>query len=738
MKEINFKQIGMENFCCYTSPPMIVDIIDNQLVVVTGKNGVGKTTIFDAIPYTLYGTTSKGQTGDDVVNRREKKNCHTWVEFTIGEDQYRVDRYRKYKKIKDSVILTKNGTATHKGQKDVGPEIDKLIMPSKLFMNILFFGQKVSSFFTDLRDSEQKEIFRKIIQLDEYVTYYETASRLLKELSARYDEITNTISIKTALVEDADSHIQYYHQEKEQFYVNKKLELDKLHNQVKATNEELSKLKEKHQELIDLNLDVRYEELSQQLAEITTELNNIHEVLTASTNEISSQSQLKKQELVSKAETLTADLNSKHASAVSNIKQEFGSFKESIQAKATEIQLELKELDSALSLLDYKIVHIDSEIKQNNISCDAANDEICPTCGQSTTDIRDSLIEQLFIKNKKLEESKLEYSTKISELNAKKQELNEQLEDLKEKILEKKAAADKKLNDLTAEFNEQTSSIQTKLKAALSKLREYTAEKIQEANKDIADKKKNLSNRVTALTGDKVKLTHLRQMTSQIFNEINAKSFEVESTEGSIHKLEAAEYDETNLNNYQKTKQDLNSEIDELQRALVDLDKRKTILDFWKSGFSSSGIPSMLIDEAIPFMNSRIKEYLELIECGRYIVSFDTLATTKKGEFRDKISVNVLDTQSLSDTRKNFSSGQKRIVDICTILTLSDLQTVMQNVKFNIMLFDEIFDNLDDDNIQYVSTVLRKLATNRAIWMISHRHSDSIEYDNLIELTGSF
>ena len=143
----------------------------------------------------------------------------------------------------------------------------------------------------------------------------------------------------------------------------------------------------------------------------------------------------------------------------------------------------------------------------------------------------------------------------------------------------------------------------------------------------------------------------------------------------------------------------------------------------------------MLIDESIPFMNQKVAEYLDMLTNGRYIVSFDTLAETKSGEFRDKISVRVLDTHTQANSRVQLSGGQTRIVDIATILTLGELQSNMQDMTINILLFDEIFDALDDENIGYVSKVLNKLKKGKSIFIISHQYQDQVEADQNLALT---
>ena len=152
------------------------------------------------------------------------------------------------------------------------------------------------------------------------------------------------------------------------------------------------------------------------------------------------------------------------------------------------------------------------------------------------------------------------------------------------------------------------------------------------------------------------------------------------------------------------------------------------------SRVSLIGIPAMLVDEAIPFMNRKMCEYLDYLTNGRYVVSFDTVSTTKTGEFRDKISVHLLDTYTQSNTRGQFSGGQTRIVDIATILTLGDLQANIHNMFVNILLFDEIFDSLDSENVGNVAKVLNKIKKDKSIYIISHTHQDGIEVDELLEI----
>jgi exonuclease SbcC len=220
----------------------------------------------------------------------------------------------------------------------------------------------------------------------------------------------------------------------------------------------------------------------------------------------------------------------------------------------------------------------------------------------------------------------------------------------------------------------------------------------------------------------------------EVQQKITTDQASIETLKKQIKNVEEEEFDTSTLdqlnNNKHKQLEILQKEND----TIVEADKKIVILKFWEEAFSQRGIPSMLIDQAIPLMNSSMRKYLELLSNGRYIVTFDTISQTKGGEYRDKFSVNVLDTKTQVNNRKQLSGGQTRLIDIATILTLRDLKKDLGGIDFNLFAFDEIFDALDDLNIGYVCNILNTLKEDRSLLVVSHRHQDDLEADNHIQL----
>ena len=107
-----FNRVEMKNFMAVKEATL--DLDNRGLVLIEGKNksndsftsnGASKTTLITSITYALYGKTEKGLKADEVVNRIEKKNTHVKLTFLVGEDEYRIERYRKDKTHKNKVLL---------------------------------------------------------------------------------------------------------------------------------------------------------------------------------------------------------------------------------------------------------------------------------------------------------------------------------------------------------------------------------------------------------------------------------------------------------------------------------------------------------------------------------------------------------------------------------------------------------------------------------------------------------
>lgn len=175
---------------------------DSGLYLVTGDTGAGKTTIFDAISYGLYGTPS-GEFRDGKMFRSKyaKKETKTFVELTFVSQgkQYVVHRIPEYVRLKDrgEGETTQKAEAVLTYSDDRQPvtkinEVDKAIkeivgLDQKQFSQIAMLAQGEFRKMLMSPTEEKQKIFRDIFATE----HYEKLQRQLSMRSARMREEYN-------------------------------------------------------------------------------------------------------------------------------------------------------------------------------------------------------------------------------------------------------------------------------------------------------------------------------------------------------------------------------------------------------------------------------------------------------------------------------------------------------------------------------------------------------------------
>jgi DNA repair exonuclease SbcCD ATPase subunit len=102
---IQIKNLTVKNFMSVGNATQGVDFDRQDLTLVLGenldlggdgsRNGTGKTTIINALSYALYGNALSNIRKDNLVNKTNGKNMLVSLDFTVGGQEYRIERGRK-------------------------------------------------------------------------------------------------------------------------------------------------------------------------------------------------------------------------------------------------------------------------------------------------------------------------------------------------------------------------------------------------------------------------------------------------------------------------------------------------------------------------------------------------------------------------------------------------------------------------------------------------------------------
>lgn len=166
----NFKSFkGRHRVDLPTAPGLYHITGFNEVEPRLGANGVGKSTLLDAIYWALYGKSLRGLRAGDVVSRGER-GCAVTVSLTIGSQRLEIRRTQAPN------ALTLNGTPISpealQKQLRLGPEAFtySVILPQ--------FGQA----FFDLLPSAKLTLFSQIMELDYWLGKSAVASELVAEI----------------------------------------------------------------------------------------------------------------------------------------------------------------------------------------------------------------------------------------------------------------------------------------------------------------------------------------------------------------------------------------------------------------------------------------------------------------------------------------------------------------------------------------------------------------------------
>lgn len=176
---------------------------------------------------------------------------------------------------------------------------------------------------------------------------------------------------------------------------------------------------------------------------------------------------------------------------------------------------------------------------------------------------------------------------------------------------------------------------------------------------------------------------------------------------------------------------DYKEKIKTLEKKIQTAEEEAVYLKFWVEGFSGKGIKSLLLDEILPQLNSRADYYGSVLLDNEIRMEFDTEAMLKSGETRDKFSIKLLvDGENVE--YKSCSSGEKGRIDAAVLLALQNLIFERSNCASSLVIFDEIFEHLDQIGIERIVNLLNEEAKDKAIFCISHQNEFADYFDHVL------
>ena len=89
---INFKSCTWQNFLSTGNDPITIQLDRTPSTLIVGQNGAGKSTLLDALSFGLFGKPHRDIGKMQLVNSINGKKTLVEVEFTIGNQEFKIVR----------------------------------------------------------------------------------------------------------------------------------------------------------------------------------------------------------------------------------------------------------------------------------------------------------------------------------------------------------------------------------------------------------------------------------------------------------------------------------------------------------------------------------------------------------------------------------------------------------------------------------------------------------------------
>ena len=411
---ILFKTIKWRNFLSTGQQFTELDFTKNSTNLIIGSNGAGKSTVLDALCFSLFGKPFRKINKPQLINSVNDKDCRVEVEFSVGKVDWKVIRGIKpavFEIWRDDKLLDQASAALDQ-QKWL--EQNVLKMNYKSFTQIVILGSSTFVPFMQLSASHRREVIEDLLD----IKIFSSMNMVIKD--------------KIRLIKDEIKTLE--------------LKKESLNDKVQMQQNFIEELENRGKDNINNN-NLKISDLDKEIEQYTQENESVEEPLRALIRE--------QDAITGYAEKLRklGNLKGKISQKVSTITKEHKFFTENsvcptctqpideefrinrindAQNKAKELQSGYKELEEAIkeeeererqyNSLTKEISKLTNGISQNNIKIAGCQRQIRDLESEIQT-----LTENLANRNsehEKLEEYKNNLNSVLSDLDSVKEKIN--------------------------------------------------------------------------------------------------------------------------------------------------------------------------------------------------------------------------------------------------------------------------------------------------------------------------
>ncbi len=346
---ILFENIKWRNFLSTGNQYTEINFNDKSTNLIIGTNGAGKSTVLDALTFSLFGKPFRKINKPQLINTVNEKDCRVEVEFSISSVNWKVVRGIKpniFEIRKNGKVLDQHASAVDQ-QKWLEQNVIK--MNYKSFSQIIILGSSTFVPFMQLSVANRREVIEDLLD----IRIFSSMNMLIKDKIRGIRSEIKTLELKKESLNDKVIMQKNFIEELE----------SRGNKQIKNNKEKITLLLQESD-----SYGIHNETFERNLKELVSD----QEKLSGYKEKLSKLSNLKGK-ISQKVSTITKDhkffdQNTVCPTCTQDIDEEFRINKiADVQSKAKELQSGYKELEEAIEeeeQREHQFITISKEITQ--------------------------------------------------------------------------------------------------------------------------------------------------------------------------------------------------------------------------------------------------------------------------------------------------------------------------------------------------------------------------------------
>lgn len=727
-------RIIFKNFRCFSSK--IIDIPDDNVTLLSGESGIGKSTILQGIYFVLYGTVRKPYAHDT-------KTCQVTLEI----QNFVITRSKSPNRL---VVTFEDQVYEDASAQGI---IDRKFGSCKEFSTSSYIIQNQNCSLVTMSPSDQLLTLQKIASVDEIPKDHKTkVKEEIKNVSEQILKIRERIDVMKDMIHDYNedfSHVPENFADRFMKLNEKISTLEEKINEIQDANKEhldyisrIEKAKNRCKELefkvTKLNKDISFldvktdDEISVkekrladlvQKSKLADRYKTLCELRKAKDENIESQTiEIKKKMEKIKESLGTKELRTKIMSKWNDVKDHISEYEEMYKLKNESLK-QLEQLPS-LDKLNEEIEDIEATLKIHK-----TKSMKCPCCSmflifehgklKKSTDniqrrqelikIRDEILRCQELSTQKCKSpeyysklkrtvKKIKYGTKkYKDLSSKLKNISFDseniLKSLEEELKDYNPTDEVSDQDYTSLKNELIQDYDHRSQKNVLEREKRKCQKEYESYKDICNNtpfKTDVSDQLSSLWNKLHSLRKTREKWMPLVDQYNRQQLQIEQI---------------------SRQKELKEQIATLSSELSELEEKQTSLLTLKELILQAEVLSL--SNTVKNINELAANYLQKFFNEDIEVTIEMIKNTSKDSFKTQLNTKVVYKGNIYPTVYDLSGGELQRCELAFMFAVNDL------LSSNILLLDECLNNLDLDTNLEICNIVSSIG-GKTIIIVSH------------------